>query len=149
MDSVLSKSSGEVAAVKRAQIIQRVLVDGWSPAQTAAVFAVPERRIARWVEDYRRRGMASLRDEVPGERVHQRWLHALTGAVSRCYAGLRRGFGLVEPAPCVVLRRTEDGPVSRRLDPAYRPVRAITRACGSRADGTCGTVRVHPCRRPA
>ena len=82
MDSVLSKSSGEVAAVKRAQIIQRVLVDGWSPAQTAAVFAVPERRIARWVEDYRRRGMASLRDEVPGERVHQRWLHALTGAVS-------------------------------------------------------------------
>src|SRR5436190_22218802 len=107
MDAVLSKSSGEVAAVKRAQIIQRVLVDGWSPAQTAAVFAVPERRIARWVEDYRRRGMASLRDEAPGERVHQRWLHALTGAVSRCYAGLRRGFGLVEPAPCVVLRRTE------------------------------------------
>src|SRR5216110_1276384 len=97
MDSVLSKSSGEVAAVKRAQIIQRVLVDGWSPAQTAAVFAVPERRIARWVEDYRRRGMASLRDEVPGERIHQRWLHALTGAVSRCYAGLRRGFGLESP----------------------------------------------------
>ncbi len=116
MDAVLSKSSGEVAAVKRAQIIQRVLVDGWNPAQTAAVFAVPERRIARWVEDYRRRGMASLRDEVPGERVHQRWLHALTGAVSRCYAGLRRGFGLVEPAPCVVLRRTEDRPPDNRAD---------------------------------
>ena len=115
MDSLLSKSCG-IAAAQRGQIIQRVLVDGWSTAQAAAVFGFPERRIARWVEDYRRRGMASLRDEAPGERVHQRWLHALTGAVSRCYAGLRRGFGLVEPAPCVVLRRTEDRPPDNRAD---------------------------------
>ena len=116
MDSVLSKSSGEVAAVKRAQIIQRVLVDGWSPAQTAAVFAVPERRIARWVEDYRRRGMASLREDEATERVHLRWLRRIYTAVSRCIGGLRRGFGLVEPAPCVVLRRTEHRPPDNRAD---------------------------------
>ena len=102
MDSVLSKNSCEIAAVKRAQIIQRVLVDGWSPAMAAAVFELPERRIARWVNEYKRRGMASLRDDDLGERLFQRWMHSLASAVSRCYAGLRRGFGLVEPAPCVV-----------------------------------------------
>jgi hypothetical protein len=116
MDAFLSKSSCEIAAVKRAQIIQRVLVDGWSPAMAAAVFELPERRIARWVNDYKRRGMASLRDDAPGERVVTRWVRALTGAVSRCYVGIRRGFGLVEPAPCVVLRRTEDRPPDNRAD---------------------------------
>jgi hypothetical protein len=116
MDSVSSKSSCEVAAVKRAQIIQRVLVDGWSPAMAAAVFELPERRIARWVSDYKRRGMASLRDDGSGERILQRWVRGLTGAVSRCYVGVRRGFGLVEPAPCVVLRRSEDRPPDNRAD---------------------------------
>src|SRR6266513_235215 len=84
MDSVLSKSSGEVAAVKRAQIIQRVLVDGWSPAQTAAVFAVPERRIARWVEDYRRRGVALL------HRVAARLRPRRAGALRRLAAHRRQ-----------------------------------------------------------
>ncbi|MBV9014173.1 MAG: helix-turn-helix domain-containing protein [Alphaproteobacteria bacterium] len=108
MDAVLSRSSCEVTALYRAQIIQRVLVDGWSAAQAAAVFDLPERRIARWVADYRRRGMASLRDEDPGEGVFQRWLHSLTGALSRGYGGLRRGCGLVEPAPCIRLRYAEE-----------------------------------------
>ena len=116
MESVLSKSSCEIAAVKRAQIIQRVLVDGWSPAMAAAVFELPERRIARWVNDYKRRGMASLRDDDRGERILHRWVRGLSGAVSRCYGGLRRGFGLVEPAPCVVLRRTDERPPDNRAD---------------------------------
>jgi hypothetical protein len=118
MDAVLSKSSScQIAAVKRGQIIQRVLVDRWSPAMAAAFFELPERRITRWVNDYKRRGMASLRDDDTGERVVQRWVRGLTGAISRCYVGLRRGFGLVEPAPsCVVLRRTEDRPPDNRAD---------------------------------
>ena len=116
MDSVLSKNSCEIAAVKRAQIIQRVLVDGWSPAMAAAVFELPERRIARWVNEYKRRGMASLRDDDLGERLFRRWMHSLAAAVSRCYAGLRRGFGLFEPAPCVVLRRTDERPPDNRAD---------------------------------
>jgi hypothetical protein len=43
-------------------------------------------------------------------------MHSLASAVSRCYAGLRRGFGLVEPAPCVVLRRTDERPPDNRAD---------------------------------
>jgi len=107
MDALLSKSCG-IAAAQRGQIIQRVLVDGWSTAQAAAVFGLQERRIARWVADYRRHGMASLREDDAGERLLQRWIRRLRGAVARCYGGLRRGFGLVEPASCVVLRRTGD-----------------------------------------
>jgi hypothetical protein len=107
MDSLLSKSCG-IAAAQRGQIIQRVLVDGWSPAQAAAVFGFPERRIARWVADYRRHGMASLREDDSAERVYLRSLRRLYTAIARCYGGLRRGFGLVEPAPCIELRRTGD-----------------------------------------
>ena len=108
MDAVFSKGGTDLGPVKRAQIIQRVLVDGWSAARVAAAFELPERHIARWVNDYRRRGMASLRDDIPDERITQRCLRALINALSRGYAGLRRGFGLVEPAPCIELRRTGD-----------------------------------------
>jgi hypothetical protein len=107
MDALLSKSRG-IAAARRGQIIQRVLVDGWSTAQTASAFELPERRVARWVADYRRHGMASLREDEAPERLYQRWLRRIYTAVSRGIGGLRRGFGLVEPASCVVLRRTGD-----------------------------------------
>ena len=85
-----------------------MLVDGWSTAQAAATFGLQERRVARWVADYRRDGMASLREDDAGELLWQRWIRRLRGAVARCYGGVRRGFGLVEPAPCIELRRTGD-----------------------------------------
>ena len=107
MDALLSKSCG-IAAAQRGQIIQRVLVDGWSAAQAAAAFGLQERRVARWVADYRRHGMASLREDEAAERGYLRWLRRIYNAVSRCVGGLRRGFGLVEPAPCIELRRTGD-----------------------------------------
>jgi Homeodomain-like domain len=107
MDARLSKSRG-IAAAQRGQIIQRVLVDGWSTAQAAALFGLQERRIARWVADYRRHGMASLREDEAAERRWRRWICRMRGAVARGYGGLRRGFGLVEPAPCIELRRTGD-----------------------------------------
>ncbi|TMJ61147.1 MAG: helix-turn-helix domain-containing protein [Alphaproteobacteria bacterium] len=107
MDALLSKSCG-IAAAQRGQIVQRVLVDGWSTAQAAATFGLQERRVARWVADYRRDGMASLREDDAGELLWQRWIRRLRGAVARCYGGVRRGFGLVEPAPCIELRRTGD-----------------------------------------
>jgi len=100
MDARLSKSRG-IAAARRGQIIQRVLVDGWSTAQAAAAFGLQERRIARWVADYRRHGMASLRQDDAAERLWQRWIRRVRGAVAR-------GFGLVEPASCIELRRTGD-----------------------------------------
>jgi len=52
--------------------------------------------------------MASLRQDDSAERFDQRWLRHICTAVARCIGGLRRGFGLVEPASCVVLRRTGD-----------------------------------------
>ena len=107
MDARLSKSRG-IAAAQRGQIIQRVLVDGWSTAQAAALLGLQERRIARWVADYRRHGMASLRQDDAAERLWRRWIRRVLGAVARGYGGLRRGFGLVEPAPCIELRRTGD-----------------------------------------
>jgi Homeodomain-like domain-containing protein len=116
MDAVLSKNSGDIGAVQRARIIQRVLVDGWSLAQASAVFDLPERRIARWVHDYKRRGMASLREAEPAERAIQRWLGLVAGAFARGYVGVRRGFGLVEPSSCVVLRHTGDKPDRGRAD---------------------------------
>src|SRR5438105_15866178 len=109
MDALLSKSCG-IAAAQRGQIIQRVLVDGWSTAQAAAVFGLQERRVARWVADYRRHGMASLREDDAAERVYLRSLRRLYTAIMRGYGGVRRGFGPVEPPPCNDLRHTRDEP---------------------------------------
>src|SRR5258707_7563910 len=102
MDSLLSKSCG-IAAAQRGQIIQRVLVDGWSAAQAAAVFRLQERRIARWVADYRRHGMASLREDEAGERLWQRWIRRLRGAAARCYSRVRGGVRPRVTAHCVAL----------------------------------------------
>jgi hypothetical protein len=51
-----------ITTAQRALLIQRVIVDEWTIAKAAATFGVPERRVAAWVADYRRHGMASLRD---------------------------------------------------------------------------------------
>ena len=50
-----------ITVPRRALIIQRVLVDGWTSAEVAATFDVSERQVDAWVADYRRLGMASLR----------------------------------------------------------------------------------------
>ena len=50
-----------ITLARRALIIQRVLVEEWTSAKAAATFGVSERQVEKWVADYRRRGMASLR----------------------------------------------------------------------------------------
>ena len=66
-----------ITAAQRGQIVQRVLVDGWSAARAAAAFGVEERLVAAWVAAYRRDGMASLRHNpsrtLAGE-AFARWL---------------------------------------------------------------------------
>ena len=52
-----------ISIAQKAQIIQRVLVDGWTTPKAAATFGFPEQLIGHWVADYRRHGMASLRYE--------------------------------------------------------------------------------------
>ena len=100
---------GAIDAAQRGHIIQRVLVDGWSPARAAAAFEVEERVVAAWVARYRRHGMASLRQgESEAERLPWRFFGVLRGGALRAWAGLRRACGRREVASCVVLRRTKD-----------------------------------------
>ena len=106
----LSAKGREIAAAQRGQIIQLVLVDDWSAAQAAEAFDLHERQVARWVTDYRRHGMASLREDYATETLHHRWLRALRGWRLRWFGGLRWMAARSEPAPCIVLRRTGDDP---------------------------------------
>ncbi|SRR6266542_3621035 len=107
MDKVWANGR-DIAAARRGQIIQRVLVDGWSAAQAAEAFDIQERQVARWVADYRRHGMASLHEDYATESLHHRWTRGLRGALLRCFGSLRRIGSRTEPAPCIVLRRTAD-----------------------------------------
>jgi hypothetical protein len=71
-----------ITVVRRALIIQRVIVDGWSSAEAAATFGVSEQLVCIWVADYQRYGMASLR-RAP--------VHALAVDILRLSVG--RPFG--------------------------------------------------------
>jgi transposase-like protein len=55
-----------ISVAQRGQIVQRVLVDGWTSIEVAAAFGVPRRVVEVWVTDFRRHGMASLRQDPGG-----------------------------------------------------------------------------------
>jgi hypothetical protein len=90
----------QVTTAERGNIVQRVLVDGWSTAEAAARFGVGERRVAIWVAAYRRHGMTSLRDARGAaiDRAPQRWLWLLRILGARLAAGLR---GRLQGKPAV------------------------------------------------
>jgi transposase-like protein len=99
-----------ISIAQRAQIIQRVLVDGWTAAQAAAAFGVPKRLVDSWVADYRRHGMASLR-HGPENTIAAGVSRSLRTALRRMSVGLRRLFIAEPPVEPLPLRRTnEDGP---------------------------------------
>jgi len=105
-----------LAAAKRGQIVQRVLVDGWSVRQAAGVFGIDERCVARWVSAYRRRGMASLRcDDTAPERAYRRLVLVLQLLLPQPFGSLRRlvGRSQQEPATFIVLRRGRDDALRR------------------------------------
>ena len=100
-----------ITVPQRAQLIQRVLVDGWSAAEVAKSCGFEERQIARWVADYRRRGMASLRSEIASERLYRR-------IIARIRARLFKGLGVIwrgVAAPtCIALPSAHDDERRRR-----------------------------------
>jgi|SRR5262249_7478116 transposase-like protein len=100
-----SAAGRTISMMQRAQIIQRVLVDGWSPAQLAQACGIEERQIARWVAEYRRRGMASLRTEAVDERFYRRWAGQARSVLVRTFTIVWHG---VVPGTCVPLTAHDD-----------------------------------------
>ena len=100
-----------ISIAQRAQIIQRVLVDGWTSAQAAAAFGLSKRLVDLWVADFRKNGMASLR-EPPGQTVATEMIQRyVRGVLRRISVGLRRMLTAEPPVEPLPLRRTsDDGP---------------------------------------
>lgn len=97
---------------QRGHIVQRIIVDGWTGAETAAAFGVPERLVKAWVADYRRHGMASLH-HVPGktvaaELVKLRLLQPVRTVLHRISNGLRGPFARERSGRPSPLRRSSD-----------------------------------------
>ena len=69
-----STQKRDLAAATRGLIVQRVLVDGWSPEEAGAPFGIDGRSVARWVAAYRVHGMAALRGEAGTESGPRRWI---------------------------------------------------------------------------
>ena len=100
--------SDRIAAARRGQIIQRVLVDGWSPDRAAAAFGVTERQVVGWVAAYRRWGMASLRSATARRPRPWSCPPQLSSMLGRLLNKVLRRIPRGEPAPCVELRRSGD-----------------------------------------
>ena len=91
------------------------MVDHWTSAEAAAAFGVPRRLVDMWVADFRRYGMASLREDyrwtlATGMMQFAIW-RPLRAALRRFSVGLRasvRGAPLVQPLP--LRQSNKDGP---------------------------------------
>jgi transposase-like protein len=105
--SRVSSNTRDITPAQRGQIIQHVLVDGWSPTQVAAAYDISERDVERWVAVYRRHGMASLRSESAADGPPRRWKRRLRAFVARVSVVLYGDPG-ARAARCIVLRRGAD-----------------------------------------
>jgi transposase-like protein len=108
----LGKKARTITTVQQGQIIQRVLVDGWSTAAAAAAFDLEERLVAAWIADYRRHGMASLQRapsrSLAAEIFRLKLARPVSAALRRMAGGLRRAFVREPPAQLSPLRRSHD-----------------------------------------
>jgi transposase-like protein len=104
-----------ITPVQRGQIVQRVIVDGWTNDEVARAFGVPRRLVEAWVADYRRYGMASLRQDT-GRTVFADLLQVavwrrMRARLNKLFIGI---FGSLEPEPPVqpwpLRHSNKDGP---------------------------------------
>jgi transposase-like protein len=107
-----STKARTITVVQQAQIVQRVLVDGWSTAEAAAAFDLEKRLVAAWVAAYRRHGMASLHRtssrSLVAEIFRLRLARPLATGWRRVTGGLRRVFVPEPVAQLSPLRRSQD-----------------------------------------
>lgn len=111
----MKNASGQrdtITVARRALIVQRVLVDGWTSAKAGATFGVSERLVNAWVTDYRRHGMASLRrpprKTVAFEIVQLTIGRPIRGGARIAANRLRRLFVRDRPPQPLPLRRSND-----------------------------------------
>jgi hypothetical protein len=100
-------NNSEISPARRGQIVQRVLVDGWTPAQTGLAFGIAELQVVRWVGAYRRYGMASLRGDAVAEYSPVNWMRGLRTLMARWMGALRLGMG-TDLGACVDLHQHRD-----------------------------------------
>jgi hypothetical protein len=97
---------------QRGRIVQHIIVDGWTSTEAAAAFGLPERVIDAWVADYRRHGMASLRDRpwqtMAAEIVRLRLLRPVRAVFRGISIGLRRLSVRERSVPPSPLHRFQD-----------------------------------------
>jgi hypothetical protein len=95
-----------ISVARRALIVQRIIVDGWTSAEAAAAFDVSGRQADIWVAEFRRYGMRSLRrtprNTLRAEIIHLTISRPVRGIASRIASGLRWLFvreRLPQPLP--------------------------------------------------
>jgi transposase-like protein len=87
-----------ISVAQRGQIVQRILVDGWTSVEVAAAFGVPRRIVEVWVTDFRRHGMASLRQD-PGRTLAAEVIRSTVWRPVRVM--WRKFLGSLAPEPLV------------------------------------------------
>jgi helix-turn-helix protein len=107
-----SSQPRSLTAAQRGQIVQRVIVDGWTIADAAAAARLSERIVAAWVNDFRQHGMASLRQR-PGKIVAAGYLrHRFARYLRLVFRGAGLGvrwlFAIERPAPPSSIRQSRD-----------------------------------------
>jgi transposase-like protein len=105
----------KISVAQRGQIVQRVIVDGWTSVEVAAAFGVPRRVVEVWVSDFRRYGMSSLRQD-PGRTIATEMVRSTIWRPARTmWRKLLIGFqGSLAPEPLVqplpLRHSNKDGP---------------------------------------
>jgi transposase len=86
----------DLAAAQRALIVQRVLVEGWTPEEAGAPFGVDGRSVARWVAAYQRQGMSALRGEAAIAKGARRWIEACRAWIALVWIGEQKRGGILK-----------------------------------------------------